>query len=167
MAICPPRRPAFPPPNPALRPPQRSAPSPSRASFTCHLRAGVGARVCCLVFHCDVQKPSTSSAQFFAAPGFRRLKMTRATMNTFNKNWKRRWLWWQRRRRRRRWWGWWLCVVGSLLLELQPSAPSTPRTKGKRLGQHACIGRVAQGKREGGMRALGVFENYAESVLGV
>ena len=34
-----------------------------------------------------------------------------------------------------------LCVVGSLLLEHTPSTPSTPKTKGKRLGQHACIGR--------------------------
>ena len=30
-----------------------------------------------------------------------------------------------------------------------------------RLGQRACIGRVAQGKRGGGMRVLGVFENRA------
>ena len=34
-------------------------------------------------------------------------------------------------------------------------------SKGKRLGQRACIGRVAQGKRGGGMRLLGVFENWA------
>ena len=52
-----------------------------------------------------------------AAPGFRRLKMTRAM-----------------------------------------TAPSTPNTKGKRLRQHAFIGRVAQGQRGGGMRVLGVFE---------
>ena len=32
-----------------------------------------------------------------------------------------------------------------------PSAPSMPNIKGKRLGQHACIGRVAQGQRGGGM----------------
>jgi len=42
-----------------------------------------------------------------------------------------------------------------------PSAPTTPNTKGKRLGQRACIGRVAQGQRGGGMRVLGVFENWA------
>jgi len=43
--------------------------------------------------------------------------------------------------------------------------PSTPSTKGKRLGQHASIGRAAQGKR-GGMRALGVFENWAGKCAG-
>ena len=32
---------------------------------------------------------------------------------------------------------------------------------GKRLGQLACIGRVAQGQCGGGMRVLGVFENLA------
>jgi len=45
------------------------------------------------------------------APGFRHLKMARATTNTFNYNWRRRWWWWWwwwRRRRRRRWWLW--CV---------------------------------------------------------
>ena len=48
------------------------------------------------------------------------------------------------------------------------TAPSTPSTKGKRLGQHAFIGRVAQGQRGGGMRVLGVFENWAgKFVLGV
>jgi len=36
-----------------------------------------------------------------AAHGFRRFKMTRATTNTFNNNWRRRWWWWRRRRRRR------------------------------------------------------------------
>ena len=56
---------------------------------------------------------------------------------------------------------WWLCVVGSLLLEHTPSAPTRPSTKDKRLGQRACIGRVAQGQRGDGMRALGVFENWA------
>ena len=58
-------------------------------------------------------------------------------------------------------WWWWLCVVRSLLLEHTPSIPSTPNTKGKYLGQHACIGRFAQGQRGGGMRVLGVFENWA------
>ena len=48
-----------------------------------------------------------------------------------------------------------------LLLELAPSAPTTPSTKGKRLGKRACIGRVAQGQLGGGMRVLGVFENWA------
>jgi len=43
---------------------------------------------------------------------------------------------------------------GKLALEHTPSAP-----KGKRLGQRACIGRVAQGRRGGGMRVLGVLEN--------
>jgi len=52
-------------------------------------------------------------------------------------------------------------VVGSLLLEHTPSAPTTPSTKGKRFGQRACFGHVAQGKRGGGMRVLGVFENWA------
>ena len=51
-----------------------------------------------------------------------------------------------------------MCVVGSLLLEHTPSAPPTPSTKGKRLGQHACIERAAQGQREGGMHVLGVLE---------
>ena len=41
-------------------------------------------------------------------------------------------------------------------VEHTPSAP-----KGKRFGRNACIGRVAQGKRGGGMRVLGVFENLA------
>ena len=41
------------------------------------------------------------------------------------------------------------------------TAPSKPSTKGKSLGQHAFIGRAAQGQRGGGMRALGVFENWA------
>ena len=41
------------------------------------------------------------------------------------------------------------------------TAPATPSTKGKRLGQHAFIGRAAQGQRGGGVRALGVFENWA------
>ena len=90
------------------------------------------------------KKPSTSSAPFSAAPGFRRLKMARAVTNTFNNNW-----------RRRRWW-WWLCVVGSLHLDALEHKPSVP--KGKRLGRHAFIGRVAQGQRGGGMRVLGVFE---------
>ena len=52
-------------------------------------------------------------------------------------------------------------MVGSLLLEHTPSAPTTPSTKGKRLEQRACIGRAAQGQRGGGMRVLGVFENWA------
>ena len=56
------------------------------------------------------------------------------------------------------WWWWWLCVVESLLLE---HTPTTPNTKGKRLGQRACIGRIAQGQRGGGMRVSGVFENWA------
>ena len=51
--------------------------------------------------------------------------------------------------------------MGSLLLEHAPSAPTTPDTKGKRLRQRACIGRVAQGQRGGGMRVLDVFENLA------
>ena len=46
------------------------------------------------------------------------------------------------------------------------TAPSTPSTKGKRLGQHAFIGRAAQGQRGGGMRALGVFENWAGKCAG-
>ena len=71
---------------------------------------------------------------------------------------------WRRRRRRwRRWW--WLCVVGSFLLEHTPPAPTTPSTKGKRLGQCACIGRVARGQRWGGMRVFGVFENWAGKCL--
>ena len=40
---------------PACLPP-RPAPSPSRASFTCYQRAGVGACGCCQVLHCVVQK---------------------------------------------------------------------------------------------------------------
>ena len=52
-------------------------------------------------------------------------------------------------------------VRGEKLLEHIPSAPTTPNTKGRRLGQRACIGRVAQGQRGGGMRVLGVFENWA------
>ena len=88
------------------------------------------------------KKTSTSSAPFSAAPGFRRMKM-----NTFNNNW------------RRRWWWWLLCVVGSLHLDALKHKPSAP--KGKRLGRHAFIGRVAQGQRGGGMRELGVFENWA------
>jgi len=52
-------------------------------------------------------------------------------------------------------------VVGSLLLEHAPSAPTMPSTKDKRLGQRACIERVAQGQRGGGMRVLGVCENWA------
>ena len=44
--------------------------------------------------------------------------------------------------------------------------PSTPITKGKRSGQHAFIGRAAQGQRGGGMRALGVFENWAGKCAG-
>jgi len=57
-----------------------------------------------------------------------------------------------------------LCVVGSFLLEHTPSAPSTPNTKGKRLGQHACVGGVTQawGRHArveiGRESALGVFE---------
>ena len=35
---------------------------------------------------------------------------------------------------------------------------------GKQLGRHACIGRVAQGQRGGGMRVLGVFEIGLEGV---
>ena len=46
------------------------------------------------------------------------------------------------------------------------TAPSTPNTKGKRLGQHAFIGRVAQGQRGDGMCVLGVFENCAGKCLG-
>ena len=46
-------------------------------------------------------------------------------------------------------------MVGSLHLE---HTPNTPSTKGKRLGQRACIGHVAQGQRGGGMRVLGVFK---------
>jgi len=92
------------------------------------------------------------------APGISRLKMARTTMSTFNNNWKRCW-WWSRRWR---WWLWlWLCVVGSLLLEHTPPAPTTPNTKGKRLGQRACDELVAQGQRGGGRRVLGVFENWA------
>jgi len=49
-------------------------------------------------------------------------------------------------------------VVGSLLLE---HTPTTPNIKGKRMGQRACIGRVAQGQRGGGMCVLGVFEKWA------
>ena len=41
------------------------------------------------------------------------------------------------------------------------TAPSMPNTKGKRLGQHAFIGRVALGRRGGSMRVLSVFENWA------
>jgi len=46
------------------------------------------------------------------------------------------------------------------------AASSTSCTKGKRLGQHAFIGRAAQGQRGGGMRALGVFENWAGKCVG-
>ena len=57
-------------------------------------------------------------------------------------------------------------MVESLLLEHIPSAPTTPNTKGRRLGKRACIGRVAQGQRGGGLCVLGVFENLAgKSVL--
>ena len=54
-------------------------------------------------------------------------------------------------------------MVGILLLE---HTPTTPNTKGKRLGQHAFIGRVAQGQRGDGMCVLGVFENCAGKCLG-
>jgi len=50
---------------------------------------------------------------------------------------------------------------GSLLLEHTPSLPTTPITKGQRWGQHASVGRVAQGQRGDGMRVLGVFEKWA------
>jgi len=50
-------------------------------------------------------------------------------------------------------------VVGSLYLDALEHTPSAP--KGMRLGQRACIGRVAQGQRGGGMRVLDVFENRA------
>ena len=43
-------------------------------------------------------------------------------------------------------------MVGSLRLEHTPLEPTTPNTKGKRLGQRACIERVAQGQRGGGIR---------------
>ena len=46
------------------------------------------------------------------------------------------------------------------------TAPSTPSIEGKRLGQHAFIGRAAQGQRGGGMRAWGVFENWAGKCAG-
>jgi len=36
--------------------------------------------------------------------------------------------------------------------------------KGKRLGQNACIGRVAQGRHGGGMLLLGVFEKVGGKV---
>jgi len=45
-----------------------------------------------------------------AAPGFRHLKTARATTSTFSNNWRGIWWWWwwwwrrRRRRRRRRWW---------------------------------------------------------------
>ena len=105
-----------------------------------------------LCFIAMFKKPSTSSAPFSAAPGFRRMKM-----DTFNNNWRRRWWWWwwrRRRRRRRRWWLL-LCVVGSLHLDALEKTSSAP--KGKRFGaarvylacrpraawgRHACVGRV-------------------------
>jgi len=48
-----------------------------------------------------------------------------------------------------------------VVIIITPSASSMPSTKGKHLGQHACIGRVAQGQRRDGMHVLGVFENWA------
>ena len=50
-------------------------------------------------------------------------------------------------------------MVGSLHLNALEHTPSAP--KGKRLGQRACIGRVAQGQRGGGMRVFEVFESWA------
>ena len=51
-------------------------------------------------------------------------------------------------------------MVGSLHLDALEHTPSAP--KGRRLVRRACVGRVAQGQRWGGMRVLGVFENWAE-----
>jgi len=116
-----------------LRSPRPSRARPSRVDRHCHwtCRSNTSTPT-------STPTPNTPSVPSSAAPGFRRLKMTHATLNTFNNNWRRRW-WWRRRR-----WRWWLCVVvGSLLLECKPSAPSTPNTKGRRLGQYASIGRVA------------------------
>ena len=48
---------------------------------------------------------------------------------------------------------WWLCVVGSLHLDALEHTPSAH--KGKRLGQRACIGRVAQGHRGGRHASVG------------
>jgi len=93
---------------------------PSRVTY---VREGVGHA--CVAKDCDDQKPSTSSAPSSAAPGFRRLIMTRATINTFSSIW------------RGRWWRW-LCVVEGFLFKHTPPAPFTPSTKGKRAGQHAC-----------------------------
>jgi len=45
-------------------------------------------------------------------------------------------------------------VVGSLQLGALEHTPAAP--KGKRLGRNACIGRVAQGQRGGGIESLGV-----------
>ena len=56
--------------------------------------------------------------------------------------------------------------VRRLKMARATTAPSTPSTKGKRLGQLAFIGRVAQGQRGGGMRVLGVFENWAGKYVG-
>ena len=42
-----------------------------------------------------------------------------------------------------------------------------PALRASVLGQRACIGRVAQGKRGGGMRVLGVFENLPTLVATV
>ena len=75
-------------------------------------------------------------------------------------------------------WWWLLCVVGSLHFNAPPLSGgigsrqqkqrhfnalehAPPAPKGKRLGQRACIGRVAQGQRGGGKRVLDVFENWA------
>ena len=62
-------------------------------TFTCHLRASVGARVCLawvLSWQMTMVKTINSQHVFrpilsgTTAPGFRRLKNTRATMSTFN-----------------------------------------------------------------------------------
>jgi len=104
---------------PSFMAPNTSSATSCARSFTCVLhvspegRRGGGACVA-KSFIAMSKKPNTPSAPSSAAPGFRRLKMARATMNTFNNYLRRRWWWWWRRRRRRRWW---LCVVGSLLSE--------------------------------------------------
>ena len=46
---------------------------------------------------------------------------------------------------------------GKLAFGAHTYLSTTPNTKGRRLGQRACIGRVAQGQRGGGMLVLGVY----------
>ena len=54
-----------------------------------------------------------------------------------------------------------------LKLTRATTAPSTPSTKGKRLAQHAFIGRVAQGQRGAACVCWACLKIGRESVLGV